>query len=124
MHIQIESRNLNSIISYNESQLMINHIIYKDSLIISKHNIISPWPIHSLTELTENAILPMIQQNPEVILFGHSQLGEQLPLDIQLELSKQHIGFESMPIGAACRTFNVLLSESRNCVIGVILEKK
>ena len=120
MQIHIDSRNLNSIISYNESQLMINDVIYKDSLIVSAHGILSPWSIHSLQELTEANLMPMIQLNPELILIGHPHLGQQPPLLIQEWLSKQRIGLECMPIGAACRTFNLLLSEGRSCTAGFI----
>ena len=118
MQIQIDSRNPNSIISYNESQLIINGVTYKNSLIVSAHHIISPWALHSLQELTEANLKPMIQLNPELILIGHPHPGQQPPILIQALLSRQRIGLECMPIGAACRTFNLLLSEGRSCVAG------
>lgn len=120
MHIQIDSRNPNSIISYSESQLIIHDEIYTDSLIVSAQKIISPWPVHSLQALTQDLLSPLIQLNPEVILIGHPHLGQQPPPIILEWLSKQRIGLECMPIGPACRTFNLLLSEGRSCVAGFI----
>lgn len=123
MQIQIDSRNPNSIISYNESQLMINDVIYNNSLIVSAHEILSLWPIRSLQALTEDSLTPMIKHHPELILIGHSQPGQQPPIAIQEWLSKQRIGLECMQIGAACRTFNLLLSEGRSCVAGFIFNR-
>ena len=39
-------------------------------------------------------------------------------------LSKQRIGIECMSIGAASRTFNVLLGEGRRVVAGIIFPDK
>lgn len=120
MHIQIDSRKPNSIISYSDSQLIVNDITYNNNVIVSNQAIISPWLVHSLSEINEAALAPMIQLNPEIILIGHSTLGEQLPLSVQQHLFRQRIGIECMLIGAACRTFNVLLSEERRCILGII----
>lgn len=124
MQIQIDSRTPNSIMSYDESQLVINHVSYKNSLIVSAHDRLSPWPVHSLLELTETNLIPMIQLKPELILIGHPNLGQHPPVLILEWLSKQRIGLEYMLIGAACRTFNVLLSEGRACVAGFILNQR
>ncbi len=102
---------------------MINDVIYNNSLIVSAHDILTPWPIHSLQELTEASLMPMIQHSPELILIGHPHLGQQPPIAIQEWLSKQRIGLECMQIGAACRTFNLLLSEGRSCVAGFIFNQ-
>lgn len=124
MHIQIDSRNPNSIVSYNEAQLMINDVIYNSSLIVSAHGILSPWPIQSLSELTEANLTPILQHGPELIIIGHAHLGAQPPMAIQEWLSRQRIGLECMQIGAACRTFNLLISEGRSCVAGFIFNPK
>jgi uncharacterized protein len=120
MHIQIDSRKPNSIISYSDSKLIINDITYSNNVIISNHDIISPWLVNSLADITEAALSPIIQLKPEIILIGHSTLGQQLPQSTQHYLSKQRIGVECMPIGSGCRTFNVLLSEERRCILGII----
>lgn len=121
MHIQLEGRAPNTITSYDDQQLIINGITYPNSIIVSTQTIISPWKIHSLNELTPSAMTEMIQLNPEVILIGHSESGAQPPIETRQWLSQQRIGIECMHIGAACRTFNVLLSEGRAIVAGFII---
>lgn len=122
MHIQIETPAQNTIKSYDDSQVMINNTLYQDNFILSKETIISPWLIPSLNLLTIDDIKPIMELNPKVILIGHNSPGFQLPINIQQWLSTYQIGIESMMLGAACRTFNVLLAEDRHVVAGFILK--
>src|SRR3989338_3774786 len=122
MQIQIETRTKNTITSYDHSQVMINGILYNDNFILSKETIISPWNISSLNHLTIDDIEPIMELNPKVILIGHNTPDLQLPIDIQQWLSTYQIGIECMLLGAACRTFNVLLAEDRHVVAGLILK--
>ncbi len=123
MHIQLEANAKNTISSYDLSKVVVNGELYQDSFILSNQSLITPWPVDSLADLTESTLTPIIQLNPDVILIGHTNIGALLPITIQSWLSTQRIGIECMPIGAACRTFNVLLSENRNVVVGFIMDK-
>ena len=120
MQINLESSDKHAIKSYSDSQILVNYTEYNESLIISREEIISPWPVHSVQALTEDLLKPIIELQPEVILIGHNQLGAQIPMILVQFLANQRVGIECMSIGAACRTFNVLLSEMRNVVLGII----
>jgi len=121
MHINLESADKHTIQSYSDSEIKINHVLYQDSILISRDEIISPWGVHSVEELSNEAILAsLLKFNPEIIIIGHKQLAMQLPIDVIERLSKLRIGIENMSIGAACRTFNVLLSEQRAVVAGIL----
>ena len=122
MQINLESSDIHTITSYSDSQITVNNTAYNDSLIISRQVIISPWPVHSVVELSEDLLKPILELQPEVIIIGHNQLGVQVPIMLVQYLANQRIGVECMSIGAASRTFNVLLGEQRNVVLGVILD--
>lgn len=121
MQINLETPDIHTIQSYTESQIMINNILYDDSLIISRQAIISSWPVHSIQALNEDTIKPIIELQPEVILIGHNQTGLQIPMRLVQYLANQRIGIECMSVGAASRTFNVLLGEQRAVVVGFVL---
>lgn len=121
MQIQLESSEKNTIRSYTETSVTVNATCYDTSLVISPHAIISPWPVKNLSELTRLHIEPLLQLNPEVILIGCQQIINHLPSQIIAELSTYRIGIECMSVGAACRTFNVLLNEHRRVLAGMIL---
>lgn len=119
MHIQRETPDNNTIRSYLDNQITIGEINYTTSLFVSKTTI-SSWPIRSIEGLNKSLLTPIIALKPEVIIIGHNQK-PQIPIDILQYLSRQRVGVECMSVGAACRTFNVLLAEERNVVLGLIL---
>lgn len=119
MHIQLETRDPHTIRSYSETHIMIDTTEYACSVIVNSSSIIPHWPIFQLVELNETNLQPLLDLKPDIIILGSNQPG-LAPLPIQLLLSKQRIGLECMSIGAACRTFNLLLSEGRNVAVGII----
>ncbi|MCX7116515.1 MAG: MTH938/NDUFAF3 family protein [Legionellales bacterium] len=122
MHIQREPIDKHTIRAYSDSQVKVGEEIYVQSLIISKQQILSPWSVTAVEQLTESSAEPLLQSKPDVILLGHAGSLKMLPMAFISALSKQRIGLECMSVGAACRTFNVLLSEGRKVVVGIIFE--
>jgi len=120
MNINIETKDKHTIRSYSNSEIMVGDDIYKSSLIISKETIISLWQINLIKDLDLSKLEPILNLNPEVIIIGHEAKGIMIPMQIMEYLSKKRIGIECMTIGAASRTFNVLLSEDRSVVAGFI----
>lgn len=120
MDLQPEIKNTHTILSYTDTQICVGEQWYDQSVIISKERIIDSWPIQTLDQL-EGALLEMLlNEAPEVIIIGHERRGTIIPLSTLQTLSKNRIGIEHMSIGAACRTFNVLLNEQRRVVAGFI----
>ncbi|KTD21472.1 hypothetical protein E3983_07435 [Legionella israelensis] len=111
MHLHLEKRENHAVEAYSENEIKINAITYQKSLIVSQDAILSELSLQSIQEIDENFINRLIEFSPEVIIIGHSQPGHFLSAKLISQLSKQRIGIECMSIGAACRTYNVLLNE-------------
>jgi uncharacterized protein len=61
--------------------------------------------------------------NPELVLFGSgSRLRFPAPA-LLASLIERRIGIETMDSAAACRTFNVLVSEGRSVVAALLLDR-
>ena len=120
MEIQLESAEPHTIRSYSDHSIRIAELTLDQSCIISPAHIETTWPIHRIEELNMTHLPALLKDKPDVILIGHAGKPTLLP-EIASVLSQQKIGIECMPIGAACRTFNVLLSEHRAVVLAVIL---
>jgi len=121
MHVNLEAPEQHAIQSYDNAQVTVRHVKYSNSVIIGRQDIISDWPIQHIQELNETTLGPLLLSHPEIIIIGHNQLGVQIPIEVLQRLSKLRIGIECMSIGAASRTFNVLLGEQRAVVAGIIL---
>ncbi|STY29382.1 Protein of uncharacterised function (DUF498/DUF598) [Legionella wadsworthii] len=122
MHINLESAEPHAVQSYSDNKIQINSIVYERSLIVSETEIISDLSIQDIQEIDEHYMNLLTQFKPEIIIIGHEHTGKLLPLSIMKQLGDQRIGIESMSIGAASRTYNVLLSENRAVVAGFILK--
>lgn len=120
MHINLEANDKNSIQAYSEREVQIESINYQTSLIVNPQEIIQDWPVHSIQELDEQALEPLLRWEPAIIIIGHGQQGHFPSLALIQNLAKRGIGLECMSIGAACRTFNVLLNEQREVALGII----
>lgn len=119
MHLQLESTDTFSIQAYSNDEVKINNALYQQNLIVSAEGVISGWQINSLAELDDDNLAPLLQSSPKIILIGQEK-NNLPPMHILENLSKRGIGMEFMSIGAACRTYNVLLSEMRAVVLGII----
>lgn len=62
--------------------------------------------------LTAEDIERVLRESPEIVLVGSS--GAQRPdAAVRRDFESRRIAIESMDLGAACRTFNVLVQEDR-----------
>ncbi|HVT62706.1 MAG TPA: MTH938/NDUFAF3 family protein [Legionellaceae bacterium] len=120
MEIQLESAEPHAIRSYSSHSIEVNNQTITQSCIVTNTSIQTHWPIQNVEKLTPSDLEPLIQSAPEIIIIGHNTLQRPSPI-IASYLSTQNIGFECMSLGAACRTFNILLSEKRAVVLGIIL---
>jgi len=121
MHINLEAAEQNAVQSYTDDKIQINSIIYERSLIVSKQEIISDLTIKNIKEMDEAYLELLLRVKPELIVIGHNTLGSFPAINIISALAKQRIGIECMSIGAAARTYNILLSEDRIVVAGFII---
>lgn len=121
MQIQLEPHETNTIQAYHDTAIKINEISYEKSFIVSLDKLITPWDMSPSYALDEKALRPLLELEPEVIILGSSSPGKLMQSDALFHCMQQRIGIECLDIGAACRTFNILLGEQRRVAAGFIL---
>lgn len=74
-------------------------------------------------ELTVEALEPVLAATPavEVLLIGTGKRHEMIPPALRMALKARGLGVDTMDTGAACRTFNILLGESRRVAVALLL---
>jgi uncharacterized protein len=60
---------------------------------------------------------------PELVIFGSGARLRFPPPALMRTLIERRIGFETMDTAAACRTYNVLVSEGRSVLAALLLER-
>jgi uncharacterized protein len=113
---------LNTITSYGADYVAINLQRHEGSIIVMPQSPVMQWPVTSFEALTPENFDALLELAPEVIVFGSgSRLRFPHPR-LTASLTQQRIGVETMDFGAACRTYNILMSEGRRVAAALLLE--
>jgi uncharacterized protein len=82
--------------------------------------LVSPWAAGAWGGLEDHAALLALVGRIDVLFVGTGAEIAHLPGDLRTALEDAGIGVEVMNSPAACRTFNVLLSEGRRIAAALI----
>lgn len=104
-------------------ELTIDTTTYRSSLILGARLLVADWPVTDLDELDEASIAPLLEHDPELVILGHGERACFPEPRIQRLFLERGIGLESMTLAAAGRTFNILMSENRRAIAGLILPR-
>ena len=107
--------------AYDETGVSINGERYETSLVIAPDALQTEWPPGAIDELCSEHFQSIIELRPELVLLGTGPNLRFPPVETYAALIQAGIGVEIMDTGAACRTYNILVSESRRVVAGLIL---
>ena len=84
--------------------------------------LIAQWPPATLDELQVNHLEPIFELQPELVLLGTGTRQRFPSGEIRAAFAAQKIGLEAMDLGAACRTFNILVQEDRRVAAALFLK--
>lgn len=107
------AENNNLITAYADDYIEVNKLRYSHSLIVSPNEIISPWTDAAFADLSDADFSAALMLKPEVVLLGTGSKHLFLHPKHYQSLSNQGIPLECMTTAAACRTYNILMSEGR-----------
>jgi len=93
---------------------------YSGPLIISATSLVTDWDARSVEDLLPHSFDPIFELSPEVVLMGTGTRQHFPPMELMMEFYRRGIGAEVMSTTAACRTFNVLVSEQRLVVAALM----
>jgi uncharacterized protein len=94
---------------------------HRSSLLLMPERLLEPWPVESVADLAPEALAVLPSYRPDLVLLG---TGAQLhfpPPRVLAPLVEAGIGHEVMDTAAACRTWNILLSEGRRVLAALVV---
>lgn len=121
MKLHLTSGEGNLFTGYGSDYVEINKQRHQGALIVTPDDI-RPWPMHGFDDLNETHFSLLAALNPELVLLGTGTRLRFPHPKLYRMLTERQIGVEAMDIGAMCRTFNILVSEGRRVVAGVVLD--
>jgi len=116
------SAGLLSITAYDAEHIAVNGRRLTRSFLLTPRRLIEDWPPDSFEHLTEADLHAVAQLDCPIVLLG-TGTRQRFPATALLrELIERRIGVEVMDSQAACRTYNILMSEGREVAAALIVE--
>jgi uncharacterized protein len=118
----VSSQPYQTITAYDEHSIEINACPHRISLIVMPELAPIAWPVNHVGALTEEHVQTIAALNPDLVIIGTGAKQYFVSPKVTACLAKRHIGVECMDNKAACRTYNILMTEGRRVALALILE--
>lgn len=120
-------REANSAISIrrvDKGLLKIGNEEVSENVVLFRESIQRGFDATDVASLAEDDLADLIAAGPEVVIFGTGWKTCLPPRELVFALARRGIGFECMDTPAACRTFNILISEDRDVAAVLIVKEQ
>jgi uncharacterized protein len=106
---------------YGPGLFRVAGVVYRTSVLVM-HDRTLPWTAGEFGGIDMESLEPVVRRAAEVdvLLLGCGPTMRLPPRELRISLREFGIVVEPMDTGAACRTFNVLLSEGRRAAAALI----
>lgn len=116
---QAEGNNL--ITAVEHGAVFVNHQRYTQSLIVMPQSLETEWGATSFDALNMSHFAGLTELAPEVVILGTGATHHFIHPRVIIALTQKNIPVECMTTDAACRTYNILMSEGRKVAAALIL---
>jgi uncharacterized protein len=113
---------VNAISRHEPGRVWVGAAAFSDSVIVPWEGSVLPWSVPDFETLTAEHFERIAVLGPEVVIFGSGRRLRFAHPSLLRPLMERRIGIETMDTAAACRTYNVLVSERRSVVAALLLE--
>ncbi len=108
--------------SCEEGAIKINGKMVDHPVIVNRSGIYT-WEVGTAGDLNQSHFQRVLELNPEIFILGTGTRQIFPAADIVMLFNTNGIAFEAMNTGAACRTYNILLSEGREVSAGLFMRQ-
>jgi uncharacterized protein len=114
MKFTLDSRDdINLIRGYAPGEVRIGEQVAHASCIVTAQRLILDWSARDVATLTVADLAPIFELQPDVVLLGTGTKQTFPAGAVRQAFAAHHVGLEVMDLGAACRTYNILVQEER-----------
>jgi uncharacterized protein len=106
---------------YSATEIRIGEQRVDRSCIVTADRLITDWEPASFDELTAAHLEAIFALSPELVLLSSGATQRFAAPAVRAAFAQRRVGLEVMQLGAACRTFNVLVEEERQVAAALFL---
>lgn len=123
MQFQLEqSAGAHAIRAYQRGAIKIGATTYTESLIVTPEKLLEGWCSAGFEQLQRDDFASIAELEPEVVVLGTGEKQRFPNQKLMIDLINAGIGVEVMDTAAACRTYNILLADSRRVAAALLLD--
>ncbi len=112
---------LNTVTAYGAGYIEINAQRFDHSLVVMPELVLKRWRPTSFETLTAEDFTELLEFKPALIVLGTGERQRFVHPRLLQGLHAQRIGIEMMDTQAACRTYNILMSEGRQVLAAILV---
>jgi uncharacterized protein len=107
--------------AYGDGRFRITGQVWEGAVLVLPDRTIG-WPIRNFDEVTLDGLMPVLagEPVPEILLIGAGARGAFILPALRAAIRARGPVVDVMDTGAACRTYNVLLSEARRVAAALL----
>ncbi len=107
---------------YDDHSVTINEQKLVSSLIVFPDALHEQWQTRNVSSLTIENFDLLLQRRPDIVILGTGNKQKFPPIELRRQLAANRLHLEIMTNAAACRTYNLLVSEDRDVAAAIIIE--
>lgn len=111
----------NVIRAYGPGRINVSDRVYTRSLVLAPDRLFEDWPAERFEDLTLENLQPALELEPEILVIGTGAALRFPEARVLAEIQARGIGLEVQDTAAACRTYNVLVSENRKVAAALLI---
>ena len=111
----------NVITRHDAGALWVGNRRFDHSLLVPWQGAVLPWAPTRPDDLEAAHFEAILALQPELVIFGSGPRLKFVSAALMRALIERRIGVETMDTPAACRTYNVLVSEGRSAVAALLV---
>jgi uncharacterized protein len=114
-------RGANVVLGYSATEVRLRERSLTASAIVTADRV-ADWPLGSFAALTPGALDAVLALAPEIVILSTGATQRFPSPEVYAHVCGRGVGFEVMEIGAACRTYNVLVAEDRRVALALVFD--
>ena len=116
------SSSIHLVRAYSPGSVRIGERLFERSFLLRADRVVTDWRPQTLKQLTLADLDPIFELQPEIVVLGSGPTQRFPHSSLMAAVLSRGIGLEVMDTGAACRTYNILVTEDRPVVAALLLK--
>jgi uncharacterized protein len=122
MKLHTDPRTGNTVTAHGEGYVAINGERHAGSLIVQPDGLDTTWQVASIAALEPAHIERLLATGADILILGTGRRQQFPPLALLKPVIAAGRTVDVMDTSAACRTYNILMSEGRTVAAALIIE--